>query len=448
MAEWSTWWAHSWYSGARWFSAQHYGDQSQSRDWTTSSSQPRSLTLAQTSTPTSFRTAAPQLLLKLFVSTHTSGLTLDATTQTTQPCPTQPQDATSLAAPHSASSTDASTQLPLTEVFLGCIYSKDALDRVVPLPTNGNVSGASLPKPSNIATMNSLSSKSSNGGPIPVLCTQRDCTPLPPAGLEAQALLGTSHHIPSKAAPARRSSSHGPCLSPPGTQSSSQSPPALQPTVSTTQVGPHPSLFAEAPERGASTALARTHLGISTEARAGRGPFPKPMPIIIPIVRFGLPKPPAHGYFHNADSDLMHQQYRLSMLQWNPSPARRNPTNIIAATCGRFHAVILQEASDHVSQVSDQFIPYTGDTDLAIVLNRDTFEPNDAVFAFHEASISKDTWGHGSPCGPRTFKTPFSFRFTHSQVLLCSPPQSRGQETRCIRWFASTTTRAHDSAQR
>ena len=27
---------------------------------------------------------------------------------------------------------------------------------------------------------------------------------------------------------------------------------------------------------------------------------------------------------------------------------RRNPTNIIAATCGRFHAVIFQEASDHV----------------------------------------------------------------------------------------------------
>ena len=31
--------------------------------------------------------------------------------------------------------------------------------------------------------------------------------------------------------------------------------------------------------------------------------------------------------------------------------------------------------------------------DLAILLNRDTFEPNAAVLAIHEASSSKDTWG-------------------------------------------------------
>ena len=43
--------------------------------------------------------------------------------------------------------------------------------------------------------------------------------------------------------------------------------------------------------------------------------------------------------------------------------------------------------------VSDQFIAYTGNTDLAILLNRDTFEPNPAVFAFQEASSTKDTWG-------------------------------------------------------
>ena len=40
-AEWSTWWDHSWYSSAPWFSAQYYGNQLQSRDWTTSSSQPQ-----------------------------------------------------------------------------------------------------------------------------------------------------------------------------------------------------------------------------------------------------------------------------------------------------------------------------------------------------------------------------------------------------------------------
>ena len=44
------------------------------------------------------------------------------------------------------------------------------------------------------------------------------------------------------------------------------------------------------------------------------------------------------------NSNLMHHQYRLSVLQWNPGPARRTSTNIIAATCGRFHAVILQNS--------------------------------------------------------------------------------------------------------
>ena len=65
---------------------------------------------------------------------------------------------------------------------------------------------------------------------------------------------------------------------------------------------------------------------------------------------------------------------------------------IIAAASGRFHAVILQDASDHVPRVSDQFIAYTSDTDLAILLNRDTLEPNAAVVAIHEASTSTDTW--------------------------------------------------------
>ena len=54
---------------------------------------------------------------------------------------------------------------------------------------------------------------------------------------------------------------------------------------------------------------------------------------------------------------------------------------------------ILQEASDHVPHVSDQFIAYTVDTDLAFLLNRDTCEPNAAAFAFQEASTSQDTWG-------------------------------------------------------
>ena len=64
---------------------------------------------------------------------------------------------------------------------------------------------------------------------------------------------------------------------------------------------------------------------------------------------------------------------------------RAGTLNIIAATCGRLHAVILQEASDHVPHISDQFIAYTGNTDLAILLNKDTF-------ACKEDSTSKGTW--------------------------------------------------------
>ena len=88
----------------------------------------------------------------------------------------------------------------------------------------------------------------------------------------------------------------------------------------------------------------------------------------------------------------MHHQYRLSVLQWNPGLARKNPTHILAAACGRFRAVIFREASDHAPHVSDQFIAYTGDTDLAILLIKDTFEPEAAVFIISEASSSKDTW--------------------------------------------------------
>ena len=51
-----------------------------------------------------------------------------------------------------------------------------------------------------------------------------------------------------------------------------------------------------------------------------------------------------------------------------------------------------KKASDHVPHITDQFIAYTGNTDLAILRNKDTVEPDPAVFAFNEASTSKGTW--------------------------------------------------------
>ena len=121
--------------------------------------------------------------------------------------------------------------------------------------------------------------------------------------------------------------------------------------------------------------------------------YPKPRALVLPMVKFGQSKPDGLGYIDTADSDLMHHQYRLKVLQWNPGSARRNPTNIIAAACGRFHAVILQEASDHVLHISDQFIAHTGNTDLAILRNKDTFEPDPMVRAFREDSTSNGIWG-------------------------------------------------------
>ena len=111
------------------------------------------------------------------------------------------------------------------------------------------------------------------------------------------------------------------------------------------------------------------------------------------MVQFGQFKPDGLGHIDTADSDFMHHQYRLSVLQWNPGPARRHPTNIIAAACGKFHAVILQEASDHVPHTSDQFLAYTGNTDLAIFFNNHTFVPDPKVLTFKVDSTSKGTWG-------------------------------------------------------
>ena len=143
---------------------------------------------------------------------------------------------------------------------------------------------------------------------------------------------------------------------------------------------------------GKRSALAGTYNLADTDPRAGTGPFPKPRALVLPLVHFGQSKLEGHGGIDTADSDLIHHQFRLSLLQWNPGPARRNPTNIVSAACGKFHVVILQEASDHVPHISDQFIAYIGNTDLAILLNKDTFEPDPIVLTFKANSTSKGTW--------------------------------------------------------
>ena len=178
-------------------------------------------------------------------------------------------------------------------------------------------------------------------------------------------------------------------------------------------------ILQQPPAKGVQVPLWREPTMQSVQTpRARRVPFPKARP--------AQAKPAGLG--HIAESDRMHHQYRLSILQWIPGPARRNPTRIIATTCGRFHAVILQEAIDHVPHITDQFIAYTGNTDLAILLNTDTFEPDPAVYTFYEASTSKDTWGMVLLIVRGFLRRP-SFRPPCGHVLLRTHPQNCGQET-------------------
>ena len=109
---------------------------------------------------------------------------------------------------------------------------------------------------------------------------------------------------------------------------------------------------------------------------AGYEAFPKPLPRVLPFTTFGKPKLGFEGEMTDDVSDLLHAQYRLSLLQWNAGAVRRRPTKLITAMCGAFNAVLLQEAHDHVPHISDQFNTYSDEGGLAILLNKDTFLPD------------------------------------------------------------------------
>ena len=237
---------------------------------------------------------------------------------------------------HSVVQLDAATQLDLTEFLIGWIFSNSPLDRRNPVRQSPH------------------HRPDSNSQSLPLsLLVIRTCSPM----------LAALPALPSS------------------------------PPLSTTHVGTHPVRTASSAKRSASTALAGTHNSIGSTLRTDAGLFPKPKAVILPMVNFGHPLSNGPGPIATADSDLMHHQFRLSLLQWNPGPARRNPSNIVSAACGRFHAVILQEASDHVPHISDYFRAYTDNMDLAILLNKDTFEPDPTVLSFKADSTSKNTWG-------------------------------------------------------
>ena len=120
--------------------------------------------------------------------------------------------------------------------------------------------------------------------------------------------------------------------------------------------------------------------------------LPKTSTAVLPPTTFGKSKPGFEGDMTDDVSDLLHAQYRLSLLQWNAGAARCRPTQLITAMCGAFNEVLLQEAHDHVPHISDQFNTYSDEGGLAILLNKDTFLPDAIKYPVIEESTSRTTW--------------------------------------------------------
>ena len=142
----------------------------------------------------------------------------------------------------------------------------------------------------------------------------------------------------------------------------------------------------------ASTGTPRTPDAPTLAIYTGYEPFPRPAPRVQPLVTFGKSKSEFHGPLSDAKNDLLHALHRLSLLQWNAGAARRQPTQLVTAMCGAFNAVLLQDAHDHVSHISDQSNKYSDDGDLVILLNKDTFLPDAVKYPVIEESTSKTTW--------------------------------------------------------
>ena len=384
-------------------SALHCLQQLQSGACSTSTTQPLSLTQESNGTTPSGPAPDPQPSPSYIISHFPLVLTRDVRTQTVSLC--------SVPSIHHATTADASTQLSISEFLQLCVtkhFMKTFVKHRPPATLETRWQSRS-PMSSRSTLLPSSSSVASSPGPsrrvpspaplcfkmhlLRLLHTVPLSQMLPPSSRSQSSLLGAStpmtrwivrllslrtetsvashFTIPSTTAATRSRVSNSPVLSPwHPCQSSARD--TLVATCSCLHLvrcviqihfyavlaatGSYPtgntfSSFFTCSQKECQYRPGGNPLCHRCRPRAGRGPFPKLRPVVLPMIRFGLPKTAEHGYLHNADSDLMHHQCRLSTLQWNPGPARRNPTNIIAATCGRFHAVIPQEASDHFTHL-------------------------------------------------------------------------------------------------
>ena len=128
--------------------------------------------------------------------------------------------------------------------------------------------------------------------------------------------------------------------------------------------------------RSASSAPAGTHNAIDADPRTGREPFPKPRALVLPMVKFGQAKPDGLGH---TDTTMIQLAAISSIINsvsqfFTGAQARRAGTPPISSqrlTEG-FMRFFFKRPVITSPHISDQFIAYTGNTDLAILLNKDT----------------------------------------------------------------------------
>ena len=219
----------------------------------------------------------------------------------TRPIPPLVLDAAAQTPSHSVASADATTQLPLTEFFLGCICSNDPTDRSVPPPTHGDASSASLLQSTDTATICSPSSTSRTSERHACTTTPRarlHSAPPPPPGLEDMPT-----YAPHMGSLLKQRRCDPVCIHPPQFRPCSH--------MSVPPKWEHILYVHQLPTKGVQAPPLRDPPCIGADPRAGRGPFPKPRALVLSMVRFGQTKPDGLGHIDTVDSDLMHHQYFL-----------------------------------------------------------------------------------------------------------------------------------------
>ena len=238
------------------------------QDASTQTSDQPDTSLCDVAVQTSFDGASTSLLDAAAQTTSPSTLSQHVSTQMgSRSASSFSVDVSVQMSAHRVVQLNAATQLDITEFLAGWIYSDRPLDRRFPFRSPSSTLGA-------------------------------HAAPLPPPGLET-----------TPPATVTQPQLH--------TNVSSPHSPSLQPTASTTHVGTH-SVRPVGAKRSASTAHAGNHNSHGPCPRTEVAPFPKPNAVFLPMLNFGHSKTCGPSHVATADSDIMHHQFRLSILQWNP----------------------------------------------------------------------------------------------------------------------------------